>query len=398
MKIDIGNALADVADPGVPRGDLEDLNERVSEGHERIQDGRDANEYGYRALNLPDQVDIDEIREVTGPFDPGAIIVIGIGGSGLGASTLAALSEDSTTVHVLDNIDPKDIKSRLDAIPLSDAIIHVVSRSGSTAETLANFLVVREAFTKAGIDWTDRTFITTGQEGNLRRLADENGLPVLDAPPGVPGRFSVLSTVALPTATLLDLDVERLLAGAREVATSLSNSLFETPPYAYGAMAYALDQRGATMNAFLPYSESLEPLAEWFAQLWAESLGKDGRGQTPLRALGVTDQHSQLQLYRSGPRDKFITLLRPQNRPIVNIPTPNHADLNFLADEDLGSLMDAEFRATEASLAAVSRPNVRIEVDTIDERCLGQLLYGFEAACIMAGELYEVNAFNQPAV
>jgi glucose-6-phosphate isomerase len=148
----------------------------------------------------------------------------------------------------------------------------------------------------------------------------------------------------------------------------------------------------------MPYAEALEPFAEWFAQLWAESLGKDGRGQTPLRALGATDQHSQLQLYRAGRRDKLVTLVRPRERAERTIPETDIEDLAYLGGKGLGDLLDAEFEATEASLAAAGRPNVRIEIDRLDAESVGELLYGMEAACVLAGELADVETFNQPAV
>ncbi|MDR9382174.1 MAG: glucose-6-phosphate isomerase, partial [Natronomonas sp.] len=179
---------------------------------------------------------------------------------------------------------------------------------------------------------------------------------------------------------------------------SLEPSLFECPAYAYGAVAYALEGRGATTNAFVPYAEALEPLAEWFAQLWAESLGKDGLGQTPVRALGATDQHSQLQLYRAGRTDKLVTLLRPHERVDVPIPETGVESLSYLGGATLGELLDAEFEATEASLAAAGQANVRLEIDRLDGESVGRLLYELEAACILVGELSGVETFTQPAV
>jgi len=148
----------------------------------------------------------------------------------------------------------------------------------------------------------------------------------------------------------------------------------------------------------MPYAERLEPFAEWFAQLWAESLGKDGGGQTPARALGATDQHSQLQLYRAGRRNTMVSFVTPRERPAVEVPEPDAKALAYLAGTDLGELLDAELQATEASLAEAGRPNVRVEIDRLDAHSLGELLYGMCAACIMAGELAGVDTFTQPAV
>jgi len=418
MDVDIGNALGTV--PGLTEATLDRLDGRVADAHDRIERGRAAGEHGYAALNLPDTADVDAIRAALSGFDPSAVLVVGIGGSALGAATLAdALggAEGAPAVHVLDNVDPAHAERLLAALPPSETVAVVVSRSGTTTETLANFTVVRGAMEAAGVDWTDRTVAITGPDGPLRRLARRHDLPALDVPAGVPGRFGVLSTVGLGPAVLAGVDAEAVLAGAADAAATLSGSLYDCPAYAYGATAYALARRGAVTNAVMPYAESLETFAEWVAQLWAESLGKDGLGQTPARALGATDQHSQLQLYRGGRRDKLVTLVRPTERPAVPIPEPGsdpgshqdpdpspnsdadvRADLAHLGGATLGDVIDAEFAATEASLAAADRPNVRIEVDRIDARSIGRLLYGLEAACVLYGELAGVETFTQPAV
>jgi glucose-6-phosphate isomerase len=400
MRVDIGNALASEADPGISRVDLDDLNERVADAHDRIASGMADDEFGYASLTLPERTDTDEVEGAVEGFDPEAILTVGIGGSALGALTLTdALAGDSPIDHyALDNVDPAYVNRLLDDLPLGETVVHVVSRSGTTAETLANFLVVRDAMNGAGVDWADRTVVTTGESGPLRDLAESEGLPALDVPAGVPGRFSALSTVGLVPAAIVGVDLDGLLAGGQAGATALSDSLYDCPAYAYGAVAYALDERGASVNAMMPYVEGLESFAEWFAQLWAESLGKDGGGQTPARALGATDQHSQLQLYRAGPRDKLVTVVRPRERPGCPIPDTDVAALEYLGGEDLGTLLDAEFEATEASLAAADRPSVRVELDRMDAESVGRLLFDMEAACILAGELYGVETFTQPAV
>ncbi|MFC6717147.1 glucose-6-phosphate isomerase [Natrialbaceae archaeon GCM10025810] len=403
MDVDIGNALASVASPGVSRESLERLDEHVTRAHERIEEGMANGEHGYEALNLPERTDPDEIRSAVEPVaDAEAIVTVGIGGSALGAATitnaLGGGSEDETEAVYLDNVDPEWVSSHLERLPLEETAVNVVSRSGTTAETLANFLVVREAFEEANVDWTERTIVTTGESGPLRDLADRHDLPSLEVPDGVPGRFSALSAVGMVAPAVCGHDLDALVEGAAAEAETLTGSLFECPAYAYGAASYALDQRGAGTNAVMPYAESLETSAEWFAQLWAESLGKDDLGQTPVRALGATDQHSQLQLYRAGPRDKLVTFVAPREREDRDIPTAEADALSYLGDASLGELLEAEFEATEASLAAAGRPNVRIELERVDEYELGGLLYGLEAACVLAGELYGVNAFDQPAV
>jgi glucose-6-phosphate isomerase len=400
MRVDIGNALGSVASPGVSRDALERLDDRVARAHERITSGMADGEFGYAALTLPERTDPDGIREAVAPLaDAERVLTVGIGGSALGAVTVSR-ALGLVGHRVLDNVDPVETRRLLDSLPLERTAVNVVSKSGTTAETLSNFLVVREAMTEAGVDWTERTVVTTGESGPLRAAAEREGLPALDVPEGVPGRFSALSPVGLVPAAILGGDVAAVLDGARAARESLAGSLFDCPAYAYGATSHALEARGATANAVMPYAESLDPFAEWFAQLWAESLGKDGLGQTPIRALGATDQHSQLQLYRAGRRDKLVTLVRPRERADVGIPETDVEGLAYLGDGEttLGELLDAEFEATEASLAAAGRPSVRVELDRVDARGVGDLLYGMEAACVLVGELAGVETFTQPAV
>ena len=397
MQIDIGNLLA--AD-GLDRSDLDNLDGAVESAHERIEDGRADDEFGYASLNLPSATDPAAIESAVEPVaDSDAVLTVGIGGSALGAATISqALSPSETEHYVFDNVDPKKVQTTLSSLDLSTTAVNVVSRSGTTAETLANFLVVREAMDAAGVDWTERTVVTTGEEGPLRDLAHGHGLPSLTVPEGVPGRFSALSAVGLVPAAIQGHDIEGLITGGRAGADSLAPSMFDCPAYAYGATAYALDQRGYSTNVMMPYAEGLEAFSEWFAQLWAESLGKDGGGQTPVRALGATDQHSQLQLYRAGPKDKLVSLVRVTDGPEQPIPETGIPDLAYLGGTGLGELLDAEFEATEASLAAAECPNVRIEIERLDAVSVGRLLYEMEAACILAGELYDVETFTQPAV
>ena len=396
MDVDIGPALAEVVTPGVPRGALDRLDERVGRAHERIEEGRAAGEHGYAALELPETVDLAEMEAVIeGLPSAQEVILVGIGGSALGAAAIADALGTRDRLHVLDNVDPRGVSDALATATFEDAIVHVVSRSGTTTETLANFGVVRTAMAEAGVDWRDRTLITTGADGPLRELADREGLPALPVPTGVPGRYAALSTVGLPSAALLGHDVEALLDGGRDAVDGLTASLYGSPAYAFGATSYALAARGATVSAMMPYADGLETFAEWFAQLWAESLGKDGLGQVPARALGVTDQHSQLQLYRGGPRTIQVNLLGVAEGPDRDVPA---GAVPGVGETSLRTIMDAERRATAASLAAAGRPSLRLELARLDERALGELLVSMEAACMLAGTLLGVDPFDQPAV
>lgn len=402
MQIDLGNGLAANASPGVARESLDRLDSHVASAHDRIATGRAEDEFGYSALNLPTTTKPDPIRAVADSFsEVNAILTIGIGGSALGAATITDALPGEIPHYILDNIDPAATQTLLAELPLDEVLVNVVSRSGTTIETLTNFRVVRQALTAANIDWTDRTVVTTGDDGPLNQLADTYDLPTLRVPEGVPGRFSALSPVGLFAPTVAGIDIEAILDGARQEADALIGSMYECTPYAYGAISVALARRGASVNVMMPYAEALERFTEWFAQLWAESLGKDGLGQLPARAIGATDQHSQLQRYRAGPRNVLVTFLQVQSRPSQPSVTAQDAvsiGPEYLREVSLGDLIDIELTATEASLAQASRPTVRLEIDRVDPTNLGRLLYGMEAACIMAAELQGINAFNQPAV
>ena len=401
LTVDFGNALDAETTPGVSEDALDRLDERVARAHDTITTGMADDAFGYASLNLPERTDAAAIEAAVADVDADHVLTVGIGGSALGSITVSAALGLDDRHHVLDNVDPEETRRLLDSLPLERTAVNAVSRSGTTAETLANFLVVREAMDDAGIDWTERTVVTTGESGPLREAAAEQGLPALGVPEGVPGRFSALSAVGLVPAAILGGDIAGVLAGGaagRQALRGSGGSLFDCPAYAYGAVAAALEQRGATTNAVMPYAEALEPFAEWFAQLWAESLGKDGLGQTPARALGATDQHSQLQLYRGGRHDKLVTLIRPRERDDCDIPATDVEGMAYLGDATLGELLDAEFEATEASLAAVDKPNVRIELPRVDGPGIGRLLYDMEVACVLAGELMGVETFTQPAV
>jgi glucose-6-phosphate isomerase len=398
MDVDLGPTLG--ADPGLTRDELDELDEQVARIHGDVQTRREAGAFGYAALDLPARTDLDAIHRAVEELPaPEAVLTVGIGGSALGAATLTDALDSDVLHHCLDNVDPAFTRGILETLPLEETVLIAVSKSGTTTETLANFLVAREAIDDAGGDWREQTVVVTGEEGTLARAAQRHDLPRLPFPEPVPGRYAMLSPVGLTAAVLCGLDAEAILDGARAVADDLSGSLYETPAYAYGAATYGLEERGATVDAMMPYAESLERFAEWFAQLWAESLGKDGRGQLPARALGSTDQHSQLQRYRGGPRDTVVTVVEPLERPSCPIPaTEEEQAPETLTDADLTDVMTAECEATVASLVEAGRPVIRVEIDRVDAASVGALCYGMEVACVMAGELAETNPFDQPAV
>ncbi len=395
MELELGRALAHGASPGVSRASLERLDDTVESVVRRIRTGIEAEEHGYNALSLPDRVDPNRIEEVSDELEgDGAVLVIGMGGSALGARAVAQALAPTQTCYVLDAIDPAYLNRVLSAIDLTNARLHVVSKSGTTVETRATFRVVRERMAEAGVDWTERTLGTTDPTGPLGQQLKEADVPLLAPPAGVPGRYSVLSTMALPSLAMLGIDIEALLAGGQAAKDALRPSLFDSPPVAYGATMAALAARGATQNVLLPYAEALSATGDWFAQLWAESLGKDGLGQTPIAGRGIADHHSQLQRWRDGRRDTVVTVLNVETTPDEAVP-PAGDDLDGTT---LASLVDIERRALEAGLALAHRPTVRIDIPEVHAEALGEVLVGLQLACITYGELIGVDPFDQPAV
>jgi len=406
MRVNIEGVVGEQYEPGLTAADLERVNDDVAAAHNEIDAARQDGEFGYAAL-APDP-DTEAITKATRAFDPAAILTIGMGGSALPAAALTETISPSERKngteersgkpphYVLDTIDPEHVPELLSELSLTETLVHVVSRSGTTAETLANANVVFDAIEGAGGEWTEQTLVTTGPRGPLHDLVEAHDLPSLPAPSDMPGRFGVLTPAGLVPPAVQGYNIEAIVNGAQQELDGLHPSLFETPAYAYGAVAYALAERGATDNVLLPYSEALGPLVEWFAQLWAESLGKDGWGQTPVRSMGARDQHSQLQLYCDGPDERFVTVISPAEYPTCAVPNgPLPEDV--LDEASLEELQDSERRTTISRLLGAGTPTVELDVRR-DEENVGKLVGALMAATILVGELADVETFTQPAV
>lgn len=351
------------------------------------------------------------------------VVLLGIGGSALGPIALRSALRSTRwnelddegreyypRLHVVENVDPSTLAALLDRLELGRTLVLVISKSGGTAETMAQYLIVRGRLeTELGDKATRHfVFITDPAKGALRRIAEADGIAALAIPPNVGGRFSVLSAVGLLPAALIGIDVEALLAGAAEMkARCEAESLEENPAAVFAAAHWIADTfLGLHTHVFMPYADPLRDLALWFVQLWAESLGKiraDGTsvGPTPLAALGATDQHSQVQLFMEGPRDKTVAFVQVATTTRdIEIPRL-HADvpeLAYLGGKSLAQLLDAERQATAAALAQRGRPNLTITLDTLDAYHLGGIFMLLEIATVYAGEWYGVDAMNQPGV
>jgi glucose-6-phosphate isomerase len=376
-------------------------------------------------LDLPiDRPLLDQVTKFSaaarGKYDD--VVILGIGGSALGPIALRTALRPSSwnmlddkarggypRLQVLDNVDPETIAALLSRLQLARTLFVVTSKSGGTAETMSQFLIVHDRLTSAKLDVTKHlVFVTDPKQGALRPLADRLKVPALDIPPNIGGRFSVLTPVGTLPAALIGIDVKSLLAGAGEMAERCDNADLAANPAGVFAMLQWLSdtQLRKSIAVFMPYSDPLRDFAAWFVQLWAESLGKkrtDGTsvGSTPLAALGATDQHAQVQLFMEGPADKTVTFVAVKERSAdVKIP-PGFSDvkeLGYLAGHSLGELIDIEQRATAGALARRGRPNMTIHLDRVDAAHVGQLMMLLEIATAYAGQLYAIDAFNQPGV
>ncbi len=353
------------------------------------------------------------------------LVVLGIGGSALGTSAVhAALNSPHHNfldkkkrrslprLWVLDNVDPEKLKSQLALLDPKKTLVNVISKSGATAETSAQFLWVRQWLQKKlGRKWASRVVVTTDPDkGLLRQIVRDEGLASLDVPSGVGGRFSVLTPVGLFPLAMCGVDVKSLVRGAAAVRErTLNDNPWRNPARLYGLLQWLLYRKGCRISVMMPYSDALFPLADWFRQLWAESLGKriDNRGATvetgptPVKALGATDQHSQVQLYMEGPRDKSVTFLRVAKfRSDERIPKayPKIPDLAYLGGHSFGQLLNYEQRATAMALAKNGRPNCAFIFPEISAHAVGQFVFLMETATAFAGGLFDINPMNQPGV
>jgi glucose-6-phosphate isomerase len=429
LVIDYRNAMAVAvgADDGVSDQALDDTRDRIKSAHDQIMSEHDNG--GQRWMDLPDNTQLaDEIQQFAqenrGNYQD--FILIGIGGSSLGAiATIQALTSPFRNLQpdgerggprffVLDNPDPEKVRATLDTVDLKHTLVNVVTKSGQTAETMANFLVVRDALIDAvGKDQFAAQIVATTdpKEGLLRQLAGDEGYRTFPVPPGVDGRQTVLSAVGMLPAAMCGVDIHGLLKGAAAMRARCSSpDPRENPAYLLAALTYLADtEYGKHILVTMPYADALFGVGDWFRQLWAESLGKRESlsggevfaGQTPVKSLGAIDQHSQIQLYTEGPNDKLIVLIGVEhyraNVP-VGQPPSSIPDLAYLKGAELGQLLDRERVATAWALRQACRPNLTITTPTIDAFAVGEFFYLYELQTVMAGALYDVNPFGQPGV
>lgn len=334
------------------------------------------------------------------------VVIAGAGGSSLGGKIMAAFAHLHHTprLHFLDNIDPDAIDQVLGAIDAGQTHFIVISKSGSTVETLGHFHVLIDHAQKFLNDneMAQRfTVITMPGDNPMRKTAGAHGMQLLDHPADIGGRFSALSMVGLLPAAIAGLDIAALRKGARGVVDALKNaaSPADCPGAPGAAIQYCFMGKGRNISVMLPYSERLSGFSSWYRQSWAESLGKSGRGSTPIRAVGTTDQHSQLQLYLDGPKDKLfhlVTLKRKGTGHTLHL--PQDGEFAYLNGRTTGDIMEAQQKATLETFIRGGCPVRHLEIDRLDEETLGALLMYFTLEIIFMAELLQVNPFDQPAV
>lgn len=438
LTIDFANCLADrVGSHGLDPSALDPSSEAAASAASLTRKLATTRGTGWeRWRELPHgEMRRDHLRDVAaiaarckGKFDN--LVVLGIGGSALGNIALQSALHPATynllpdslrpgpRVFVVDNVDPAYFKSVLafcEASPggLQRTLFNVVSKSGETAETAAQFMVVRALLReKLGPDYGRNVVaITDPEKGTMRKICEAERFTTLPVPDGVGGRFSVLSPVGLFSAALCGIDIHALLDGAASMDAPCSRETLHGNPAAMLAtlLVELGSKKGKTCHVMMPYCNALYLLADWFRQLWAESLGKQTdqggetvyAGFTPIKALGATDQHSQVQLYREGPNDKVFALLEVEDFGDHDAKIPSGLGveaLEYLEGKSMASLLNAEKRATEYALVESQRPNLTLRFPVVDAFHVGQFIYLWEMVTAYAGLMLNIDAYNQPAV
>ncbi|HBR17501.1 MAG: glucose-6-phosphate isomerase [Deltaproteobacteria bacterium RIFCSPLOWO2_12_FULL_43_16] len=435
LTLDFNNVMSDVIghEHGLRPEDIDVVKGRGAEIHKNLQERRKA-DIGFYSLPYDNKL-LREVlslsKELAGSFDN--LIVLGIGGSSLGGRAIfnalchpyhnllsrtgsvgvyPRLKRNASSIFFCDNIDPDSFEPLLKMLDLRKTLFNVITKSGETAETVAQFLAVKKLLEKeVGKKYKNHIVITTDPiKGPLRKLAGEEGFKTLSIPPNVGGRYSVFSAVGLFPSTMAGVDIKKLLAGARDMDKVCSiDNIWKNPAYMSAIIQYLAYQRGKNISVIMPYSNALRDFSEWYIQLWAESLGKSvnlkGKavniGPTPVKAIGTTDQHSQLQLYMEGPYDKIITFIEVKKfKNEVSIPKmfEDFKEIGYLGGRSMEELFRAELVATRIALTKNKRMNYTITIPDINPFTIGQLLFFFEVQTAFAGGLFNVNPFNQPGV
>lgn len=407
FKINYSGILDEYISPkdGLSLSEIEYFKKNKYQNFEEFIENR--NNLGFsRIIKEKNKKDIYTILNDFDRYDN--IVVLGIGGSALGTQAISSVfGEENHTkkLYVLDNVDPYSIGKVENSINLDKTLFMVISKSGETIETLSQFVYFYEKVKKADLNPSEHfIFITDPKKGFLRAFALKYNFKCLEVPEDVGGRFSVLSNVGLAPAYSFGVNIDALLDGANRIDENYLENIFS-----FSLFLYLLNTRKSkSIVVMMPYCDRLIAFSQWFSQLWAESLGKKyGKygeilriGQTPIVARGVTDQHSQLQLYLEGPKDKVVILLKVKEKlhNTIHVPFLEFDSINFLDGKTFDDIFEAEYTGTYNALINENIPTISIEIDKLDMKTLGALFYFFELSTAFSGELYEINPFDQPGV
>jgi glucose-6-phosphate isomerase len=337
------------------------------------------------------------------------IVVLAIGGSALGTTTLRDSLSDNQgpKLHILDNIDPTFIQNIDEQINYSRTLFLVVTKSGSTPETLSLYSYFSSKVLEKKLSTNNHfVFITDPKNGFLREQAEKLNIKSFAIPPNVGGRFSVLTAVGLLPAALIGIDIKALISGAKKMRDNFISEDFATnTPFQLASIQFGLFTEGYTNVVMMPYLQNLKTFAAWYAQLLGESTGKrdiddDETGLTPIAALGATDQHSLVQQFMQGLRDKQVCIIRTKNFPLeLSIPAlPAHEKTTLLRGRTFNELITAECQATIDALVEDDRPVYTLDIEELNAETLGSMFMLFEGTTAFLGEFLEINAFNQPGV
>jgi len=421
LKLDFDNLMSDAVgtSDGLTGSDISALAESTKMAHRRFGEWRHSQDAIFFDIvsdrSLTEGI-AEKAEDVAANFDN--LVVLGIGGSALGLRCAAQAllppfwnlrskqeRRGRPRLFVCDNIDPESFAGLMGMLDISRTCFTVISKSGGTTETASQFLIAKSHLEEAlGDGWRKNVVaVTDPEKGILRQIVNDEGLASFPVPSMLGGRFSVLCAVGLFPAACVGIDIEGLVGGARSMAERCqADTLDENPAYKTGGFHYWFDaKKGKNMSVMIPYSDALSLASDWYAQLWAESLGKNGGGSTPVKALGATDQHSQVQLYMEGPKDKVFTFVGVErfrvDEKTTRISRPYDA-YEYLDGKDMGTILKAEELATSRALASEGRPNMTVTMPEVDAEHLGEFFMLYETATAFAGALYGINPFNQPGV
>jgi len=425
ITFDYTNMMQDAigAERGVSAEELQKLAVQAKDCHQDILARRQRGELPFFDLPENSQM-VDEVLDMASYIRSNfeTLVVLGIGGSALGTTAVFnALSfkhnlkdvsqRGAPRLFVLDNVDPDGFSVHLSLCQPESTCFLVISKSGTTVETTSQFLVARSWVEAAvGENYRDHFVLVTDPDaGVLRELADAEGYRSCSIPAGVGGRFSVFTPVGLLPLAAVGVDINALLGGARKISNHVCHDdLPNNPAYLNAALQFLSYQKGMPISVLMPYSDRLKDIADWYKQLWAESLGKkyslDGSvvhaGPTPVNALGTTDQHSQVQLYMEGPFDKVVTFIVVENFSIdLTFPGyPAAPKMSYLQGHSMGELIKAEQQATAVALTRNGRANCAFHIPEVNAESVGALIYLFEVQTLFAGYLFNVDPLDQPGV